>query len=518
MPGKLTPILMQEALPSDAWQYDANALVRMQPMLAPIMHMVDVCVHSFFYPQRLCQQRGKFEIFITGGQAGDGKDAQGNTIQIPFFNVTNFATSSAEAISVPDAMNVGSLADYLGIQFGGDFSGPTVQQPIDARPFIAFWRIWCEYFRDPNLDVDYASLYPAIFDSPGGNITAAIFDVLDEMPFFSVPPVCWEKDYFTSALPFAQRGGAVETPLQGSAVVTYSDASKVYRADGSTVFDNTPLFGDSVDGDLMVPSSVGPTQGRVENIESVELTAGGFSISALRTAARLQEWLEKMAVGGARYIEQLKSVFGVTSRDSRLQRAEYLGGGKIPMHISEVIQTSENGTTPLAEMAGHGVTAGQVTSFRKFVEEHGYFFTFIYLRPKTAYQQGLPRVWWNRFDKLDYPWPTFARIGEQEVTQKELYWSLNNSTDNTLFGYQQRFAEMKYIPSTVHGEFRTLQDFWHWGRIFDAAPTLSPSFVHCDPDSRIFNVLSDGTDPLYCIVNNRITARRPLPYYSEPYL
>lgn len=528
VPGKLYPILCAEAVPSDVFQYDTNAVVRMAPMLAPIMHMVDVCVHSFFYPERLTQQRGKFEVFITGGPNGDGQDSAGNTIQAPFFSVTGDPISIPEALSIPEYMGIGTLADYLGFQFAsvadlGDF---TTQ--ISARPFIAFWRIWCEYFRDPNLDPDYASLFPDIFDSPGGDISNAIYSAIVDgvvtpsgtvlFPFFDIPRVCWEKDYFTSALPFAQRGEAVETPLSGTGSVTYTPTSKVFRSGGEVPFDDTPLFGSDVDGDLQVPGSVGPVDGRIENIASVTFGSGGFTISALRTAARLQEWLEKMATGGSRYIEQIKAQFGVTSSDARLQRAEYLGGGKIPMHISEVVQTSSDATTPLAEMAGHGVTAGQVTSFKRFCEEHGFFFSFIYLRPKTAYQQGLPRMFTQRFDKLDYAWPSFARIGEQEVLLKEIYFKSDPAHDNLLFGYQQRYAEYKYIPSTVHGEFRSSLDHWHWGRIFSSTPSLSPAFVHCDPSDRIFNVLGAGNDTLYCIVNNRIEARRPLPYYSEPHL
>lgn len=519
-PGRLYPILCAEALPSDKWDYSTNALVRMQPMLAPLMHVVDVYTQSFFYPERLTQQRGKFEVLITGGQAGDGKDAQGNTVQCPLFMVKGLGISSPTAFTVQEFFQPGSLADFLGIGFSDvDHLGDNPPEPINARPFIAFWRIWCEYFRDQNLDPDYATLHPAIFDSAGGNITTAIYNaVAGGFPFFSIPNVCWAKDMYTSALPFAQRGEPVETPLSGTGTVTYKNPANIIKTEttyagaltGGTALNAPVVFTEETSGDNQF---VG-----IDNIQEVALVSGGFTINALRTAARLQEWLEKMARGGARYIEQMKNIFNVTSSDARLQRAEYLGGGKIPMHISEVLQTSEDGTTPLAEMAGHGVTAGHVSNFRKFVEEHGFFFVFIYLRPKTAYQQGIPRMFTNRFDKLSYAWPQFAHLGEQEVFTKELYWTCEPIVDNDVFGYQQRYIEYKYIPSTVHGEFRTNLDFWHWGRIFSEQPALSPGFVHCDPDTRIFNVLAPATNSLYCIVNNKIKARRPLPFYAEPYL
>ena len=535
-PGKLTPILCAEALPGEVWDYDMNAVVRMMPMLAPIMHMVDVCCHGFFYPERLTQRRNMFEIFITGGKNGDGKDAQGNTIEAPYINVKGQGDTFPAAVSIANHMTQGTLADFLGFQFSATVQlGTDDVQRINARPFLAFWRIYCEYFRDQNLTPNWVDAYPSIFDAVGGDLTPAIVgamnDGLNPFPFFDLPRVCWEKDYFTSALPFAQRGEAVEAPLQGSATIRYKDTTDIWPSTAS----NPPVPGEGfgVGGPIsLIPTNVNnpafirtdgtsdpaSTPLRMENIDEVTLNAGGFTISALRTAARLQEWLEKMATGGARYIEQIKVQFGVTSRDARLQRAEYLGGGKIPMHINEVIQTSADDGTPLAEMAGHGVTAGQVTSFRKFTEEHGYFMVFLFLRPKTSYSQGLHRMWWNRFDKLDYAWPSFARIGEQEVLRKEVYYSCNNNEDEDVFGYQQRFGEYKYIPSTVHGEFRTNLDFWHWGRVFDTAPSLNSQFVECDPSNRIFNVLTAGSDQLYCIVKNNITARRPLPYYGEPTL
>lgn len=513
-PGRLYPILCAEAVPSDVFNYSTSALVRMMPMQAPVMHLVDVCVHSFFYPERLTQRRDLYEVFQGGGKDGDGKDAQGNTIQAPFFLVKGGGGTTETAIDLGEYLGAGTLADYLGIAYSNAAIVNLGTQAITARPFIAFWRIWCEYFRDQNLHNNWAEEYPEIFDSVGGDITAAIFNAMEDgFQFFDIPHVCWEKDYFTSALPQAQRGLPVETPLTGTAQVTYKDiavTTEVPFTAGDVTVNGT--------GDILIPGSPGAKTTGIDNIESVELTSGGFSINDLRVAARLQEYLEKMMRGGYRYIEVVKQIFGVTSSDARLQRAEYLGGGKIPVHISEVLQTSENGTTPLAEMAGHGVAAGDVTNFRKFTEEHGYYFSFIFMRPKTAYQQGLPRMFFDRFDRLAYAIPSFAHLGEQEVYVKELYWQCDPSADNTVFGYQQKYAEYKYIPSTVHGEFKSTLDFWHWGSIYENVPALDLNFVECQPSMRIFNVVSENSDPCYCIVNNRLIARRPLPYHGDPYL
>lgn len=518
-PGQCYPILCQDTMPGDRWSYDASALVRLMPTIAPVMHLIDVCVYSFNVPLRLTMERSKWEVFITGGVNGDGRDAQGTLVQIPFAYFKVAGPFNASGLSAAN-LAPGTLADYLGLGVASA-SGPSVIR-FNMQPFIAFWRIWCEYFRDQTLHPDYANLYPGIFNSTG-DITGAIHDAMtvgdDLMAFFTVPQVCWEKDYFTSSLITAQRGAAVETPLTGTGTVSYLSSTQIKKSDG-TKSANGPLnatdFGPpgydnpSVTGDAGNPL-------RFENIDEVNVSSGGFTINALRLAYRLQEWLEKMQRGGSRYIEQTKSIFGVVSSDARLQRAEYLAGGKIPVHISEVLQTGENGVTPLGEMAGHGVAAGKVTGWSKFFEEHSMIITVMFMRPKTAYQQGVPRLYTHRFDKLDWPWPSFAHLGEQEVKTSEIFLTWDADQNDETFGYQQRYAEYKYIPSSVHGEFKNTLDFWHWGRIFQTTPTLSAEFVSCDPDPRIFNVIQ-STDPCYCIVTNRINCVRPLPYYGEPSL
>lgn len=550
-PGWCTPTLCQEVLPSDRWNYGMSALVRFQPLLSPVMHMVDVYNYSFFVPSRLTMKRGAFETFITGGTKGDGKDAQGNTIQIPFCSFNrkdpNGATpSSTASLNWSYLAGVGSrqsaLADFLGFQFdteaAANYSNTTFQ--LNMMPFIAFWRIWNQYFRDQNLQDDVESLYPGIFDNVG-DITPSIYTAMvaggtpgatELFAFFDIPLVCWEKDYFTSALPFAQRGQPVETPLQGEATITYRNQAE-WLVDGIpnvNAGSNQYLFMQNGTPNIQTGATFGtPSSGAkgIDNIEKIELESGGFTINQLRLSARLQEWMEKMARGGSRYIEQIKAHFGVTSSDARLQRPEFLGGGKIPVNFSEVLQMSEDGATPLANMAGHGVSAGNINNFNRFFEEHGFLISLTFMRPRTAYQQGIPRLFNQRFDKLDWAWPSFAHLGEQEVKIGELYSSLgmafSPTDDNGTFGYQSRYAEYKYIPSTVHGEFRTNLNFWHWGRIIGpngdgTEPELNAAFVECQPADRIFNVTDATVSKLYCIVNNRLHARRPLPYYSQPAL
>lgn len=519
-PGRAVPTLAQEVLPSDQWSYDCNALLRFQPLLSPIMHLVDMYNYTFFVPNRLNMGSGLFEIFITGGVNGDGLDDNGDFVAPPHVTMYVVTPGIVNTFGMDNVGLPGMLLDYLGVSNSLTGASNTTPQFLSMFPVLSYWRIWCEYFRDPNLHPDYVTLYPGIFRSRGNigaAITAAIADPDNPFDFWNVPKVCWEKDYFRSALPFAQRGSPVETPLTGTADLTYKPVSSVLQSASGLPPDAAgSLTVNGVSDPLIVPDTITPQTGRIENIDEVTLTTGGFTINALRLAARLQEWMERMARGGYRYIEQMMSHFGVRSSDARLQRSEYLAGGKIPVHISEVLQTSQSGSTPLAEMAGHGVAAGKVAGFNKFFEEHGMLISISFVRPRTGYQQGTPRMFTQRLNKLDYAWPTFANLGEQEVLNSEIYWN-GDVTDNTTFGYQQRYAEYKYIPSTVHGDFKTSLNFWHWGDIFATRPTLSPEFVECSPDPRIFNVLQDD-QKMYCIINNQITAVRPLPYYGEPTL
>ena len=210
--------------------------------------------------------------------------------------------------------------------------------------------------------------------------------------------------------------------------------------------------------------------------------------------------------------------FGVKSSDSRLQRPEFLGGSATPVTISEVLQTSDNAsqTTPQANMAGHGVAVGQSNKVSYFCEEHGFILGLMTVMPKTAYQQGLPKIF-SKFDKFDYFWPSFQSIGEQPIYNQEIYYDSSDSQNEEVFGYTPRYAEYKYIPSSVHGEMRTSLNFWHMGRIFASRPSLNADFVECDNTEveRIFAVNQDAEN-LYVYLHNHIKATRPMVYFGTP--
>ena len=257
----------------------------------------------------------------------------------------------------------------------------------------------------------------------------------------------WEKDYFTSALPNTQRGTPMSIPVQGDAAV-YADTNgqKRYLEIGDSFLANTnPNLG--IKGTDIMPVTGNEIFADLTNVSTA-------TINELRQAFQIQRWLERSARSGARYTEVLQSFFGVRPRDSRLQRPEFLGGGKMPLSISEVLQTSETSNTPLGEFAGHGITYGSTVKFRKFFEEHGIIMGIMSVMPRTAYCQGMPKLF-TKFDKYDYFWQEFAHLGEQEIKNEEIYFDPKAADNKDTFGYTARYNEYRYIPDTIHGQMLT---------------------------------------------------------------
>jgi len=468
--GNLTPILTMECVPGDKFDLSCESLIRFAPLVAPVMHRMDVTMHYFFVPNRILWDN--WEKFIT--------DANSEYVSpyLPYYPV-NFYTGTET-----------KMADYMGVPpnpIGG------VVTNINALPFAAYQCIYNEYYRDQNL------IAPVDYKLTDGNNNSNVTQLLN------LRKRAWEHDYFTASLPFAQKGAAVDIPIglvEGDLPV-YLNSSSGTTLNGSPSSVNVGAQGGRTD--VPVDSLYADTSNA-----QIEPT----TINDLRRAFRLQEWLEKNARGGTRYIENILTHFGVKSSDARLQRPEYITGVKSPVVISEVLQTGQSDTTPQGNMAGHGisVTSGRAGSY--FCEEHGYIIGIMSVMPKTAYQQGIPKTFLKN-DSLDYFWPSFANIGEQPVTKNELYAYTSNANDT--FGYVPRYAEYKYMPSRVAGEFRTSKlDFWHLGRIFDTEPNLNQTFVECNPTTRVFAVEDVEGDHLYCHVLNKIRAIRPMPKYGTP--
>lgn len=482
--GDLVPIMAQEVLPGDRFKVQTEVMMRLAPMLAPVMHRVNVFVHNWFVPNRLIWN--EWQDFITGGKEGDLAPV------VPFFRAVPLTNSGL--------FTNGTLADYFGLPtVPASLPAITNQYKISALPFRAYQLIYNENYRDQNLSD------PVDFSLGSGEVvpnTQAFIDLL------TLRKSSWEKDYFSSSLPWAQRGGAASAPVNYDSP---ADPSVLRSAASGAILPGQTLASDA-NGILI--GNPGNTQALLEQAATVDA-------NELRKMFRVQEWLEKNARGGARYIEVLLKHFGVMSSDARLQRPEFLGGATSPVVISEVLSnfqfSGDAEGLPQGNMAGHGISVGNSNGFTRKFEEHGWVISILRVVPRTSYQQGIPKAF-RRFDKFDYPWPTFANLGEQEVKDSEIYAEYEapaDSPDGT-FGYQERYAECKYGFNTVHGDFRDSLAYWHEGRIFTSKPALNENFVTADPSHRIFAVEDPLVHKLYCQVYHNVNAVRPLPFFGIP--
>ncbi len=475
--GQLVPIMVQECIPGDKYNISCESLLRFAPLTAPVMHKMDVTMHYFFVPNRILWNN--WENFITNTQ----NPPPGGLPAFPYMD-----TNAEEVFA-------GSLADYLGLPNGA-------YGQVSALPFAAYAKIYNEYYRDQNL-------VPKINDVlVDGDNTSYNIDMLN------LRYRAWEHDYFTAALPFAQKGDAVTIPMGG-----LNENAQVYLQGGAG--DAEIQTNTAQDIDVTQQNTTG-IQDNTLYAETQGLNVEPGTINDLRRAYKLQEWLEKNARGGTRYVENILSHFGVKSSDARLQRPEYITGTKSPVQISEVLSTTGSFTAgdpteatslPVGNMAGHGVsvTSGQYGSY--FCEEHGWIIGIMSVMPNTAYQQGVPRHY-SKFENTDYYWPSFAHIGEQEVLNKEIY--AEHSSPNGTFGYMPRYAEYRYNPSRVAGDFKTSLSYWHLGRIFDVEPSLNQQFIECKPSDRIFAVEDPTVNKLYAHVLNKVQAIRPIPKFGTP--
>lgn len=479
--GYLYPVLVQDILPGDVFRVNSEVFLRFAPLLAPVMHRIDVTMHYFFVPNRLVHD--EWEDFITGGRTGLIEPVS------PYFVLDDTNNDTG-------LFRSGTLADFMGLPSLEPATPIVNQVNISALPFRAYQLIYNEYYRDQNLEaeVNFGGIGSGIIAS--GSTAFQNLMVLRRRNF--------QKDYFTSALPWAQRGNDVTMPVETIVDTAWGKASGLpLDTAGDVLHDNT--------GQLYTDQ--GP--------QNIELRGEGisFTINELRRSIKVQEWLERMARGGARYIEQLASQFGVISSDARLQRPQYLGGGKQPVVISEVLSTfqQEAEGVPQGNMAGHGVSVGSQNYFKKAFEEHGFVIGIMSVTPKPAYQQGICRML-TRHEKFDYAWPIFGNLGEQEINAMELYYNPASAPSFPTFGYVPRYSEYKYGYSTVHGDFKDTLSFWHLGRIFESEPYLNSDFIRVTPGefNRVFATGESSTDKMYCQLYHKIDALRPLPYYGTP--
>lgn len=456
--GNLVPIGLMEVLPGDTIQHATSILARAMPLATPPMHRVRMKIHHWFVPHRI--NMDDWEDFITGGP--DGNDA------------TVFPTITLGTVAEK------SLADYLGVPVG--FAGS-----VSALPFRAYARIFNEWYRDQDLVTALA-----ISTASGADATTST----------ALVNSAWDKDYFTTARPWEQKGPSVTLPLGTTAPITTNTAAAT----------NLAIYNPAIgSGTYALNSAATNLAGSATAVSSANLlyadlsSATAVDVNTVREAFALQRYQEARARYGSRYTEYL-AYLGVRSSDARLQRPEYLGGGTQNLSFSEVLQTASTSAAAdgVGQLYGHGIGAMRSNRYRKFFEEHGYIVSLLHVLPETMYPQGIFRTW-NRRVKEDFWQKELQHIGQQPVLMKEVY-ALGAGPETT-FGYQDRYDEYRRSESRIHGEFFSSLNDWHFARLLSAQPTLNSSFVTADPTKRPFQAQGSNST-LLIQARHRIGARR----------
>ena len=494
--GKLVPVLVQDTLPGDKFTITPEMLIRFAPMTFPIMQKIDATIHFFYVPNRISWDNWK--KFLANEKL-EGSE---------------YAPLSFRGDDSTDKLKVttSSLLDYIGLP-----NGRIGNMDIDAFPVLAYFRIYNEYYQDQNNDSSYKTVRTFLENmvkKQGGVIEPSDFapGLTQYGDVLLLLNRAWEHDYFTSALPWAQKGDAVNIPLELISLTGTATGNDLVKFDGSPAH-NGALSSDS--GHLWdtTPTAVWLKSNLDIDTQDAELSG---TINQLRTAMALQKFLEKNARSGTRYNELILAHFGEHIGDARINRPEYLGGIQNNVVISEVLQTSQtDDSSALGDYAGHATAVVNGNTIQFECPEHGYIIGILSVKPTTSYFQGIPRKFTRR-TFLDYYWQEFAHIGEQAILNQELYYDVSLTDNTDTFGYIPRYSEYKYNPSAIHGNFRTDMKDFHLARYFSSRPALNKSFIEVNDDKRIFAVTEEGVNSLYAHIFFNIKADRKIPFFTSP--
>ena len=518
--GELIPFYVDEVLPGDTFDVSCAKVVRMQPMVTQPMDDLFLDTYFFFVPNRLVWDHW---VNLMGEN-----DVDAWTPSVEY--------SVPQVSTPPGGWDIGTLADYFGIPTKvGGFS-------VSALPFRAYCKIYNDWFRDQNI------LKPLVLNTGDASVVGSNLSGYEDCEKGGKPfRAAKYHDYFSSCMPAPLKNGEPVTISNGNVELPVIPVPKVMYnpALGNkqcTVFgspsanpDSGSFITISYDGQLAIDQPVEGTVGDINGnsnsyphvLSPVNLAAVGdlgvTTINELRMAFQLQKMYEKDARGGTRYIETIKTHFGVTSPDARLQRSEYLGGNRVRITVHQVVQQSASvsGSTPQGNPVGMSVTHDNADSFCRSFTEHGFVIGLMCARYPHTYQQGIERFW-SRKNRLDYFFPVFANIGEQPVLNKELYVTNNNDANNMAFGYQEAWADYRYKPSRVTGEMRSGHDksldVWHFADYYLQRPTLSKDWLLEDKFNvdRVLAVQSSVSNQLFAdiVISNKTS--RPMPLYSIP--
>lgn len=520
--GKLIPFFVDEVLPGDTFEIDTSAIIRMTTPKYPVMDDAFIDFYYFFCPNRILWDN--FRYFM--GEVEETPWMPTKTYKMPKIKIEGKGTTSGYPFAE-------SILDYMGIptKIKNNFD-------VNALPIRAYVKIWNEFFRDENIE-NQATLKTDDNDTTYKDNEETNFEetLKNASSGGRCLPVNKFHDYFTSCLPYPQRGPETTIPMTGNALITgftdktYTDKTNIYVNSfftGGTGMGNEKnrLYAITEEGDkggiyLNIGNGKGTEKHDVAYLGADLSTVSATTINELRNAIAVQQYYEALARGGSRYREQVNALWNVTISDKTVQIPEYLGGGRYHVNINQIVQTSGqqgNQDTPIGETGAMSVTPINESSFTKSFEEHGFVIGVCCVRHNRSYQQGLERFW-SRTDRLDYYVPQFANIGEQPVKKKEIMLT-GTATDEETFGYQEAWADYRMKPNRVTSLMRSnaegTLDFWHYADNYNTVPTLSQEWM-AEGKKEIARTLIVQNEPQFfgaIRVANKTTRRMPL--YSVP--